>query len=260
MARKDYSYLIGQRFGKLEIIGLCRIDITNRAPCAGVICKCDCGTIGYRCQLSTIRNGGTKSCGCLSYKSMVGAKFNRLTILSEFIKLNENKIRIYSECRCDCGRITIAIKSAIVNGQTKSCGCIKIKFTERSKAKAMRSSWAAMKRRCKDETGKHYKYYKGKGINYCERWSRFPHFYEDMQEGWKEGLELDRIENDKGYYKENCRWATHFQQQRNKTSNKLTEFDVKAIRESNLSPQELGRIYNVHYTTIGRVKNMKRWA
>jgi hypothetical protein len=260
MPRKDYTHLIGQRFGKLVITDLCRIAVTNSTPCAGVICKCDCGTNGYKCQLSTIRNGNTTSCGCKRYKSLIGFKFNRLTIVSETKIKKGKKSRTYAECLCDCGKVIQALKEAVVSGHTQSCGCVKLKFTEIEKAKAMRSSWSAMKRRCKDVDGKWFKYYGAKGINYCKRWDKFPAFYDDMQDSWAQGLELDRIENDKGYYKENCRWATHIQQQRNKTSNKLTESDVINIRKSILSPQELGEIYNVHYTTIGRIKNMKRWA
>lgn len=193
-------------------------------------------------------------------KSIIGVTFNNLTVFEEYVTFYGKKRRGMVKCKCICGKIVTTTRSSILNGHTKSCGCIQLKFKERDKAKAMRSSWAAMKRRCQDIDGKWFKNYKARGIQYCERWAKFPNFYEDMHETWALGLELDRIENDKGYYKENCRWATHLQQQRNKTSNKLTEYDVAKIRESNLSPQELGKIYNVHYTTIGRIKNRKRWA
>lgn len=192
-------------------------------------------------------------------KNVVGKKFNSLTVLEDVREYYAGRKRRMVRCLCDCGKEITTTKTSLIIGHTKSCGCIMIKFKERGKARAMRISFYSMKNRCKDEDGKWFKYYKGKGIAYCERWESFMNFYEDMHETWQPGLELDRIENDKGYYKENCRWATHLQQQRNKTSNKLTEEDVKKIRESNLSQHELGGIYNVHYTTIGRIKSRKRW-
>lgn len=191
---------------------------------------------------------------------IIGKTFNSLTVIELYSGYYAGKTRRLIKANCLCGKIVTATREAILTGRTKSCGCIKLKFKEREKAKAMRTSFQAMKSRCRDEDGKWYKYYKAKGIMYCERWNSFRNFYDDMHETWQPGLELDRIENDKGYYKENCRWATHLQQQRNKTSNKLTEGDVLKIRDSKLSPQQLGNIYNVHYTTIARIKNRKRWA
>jgi hypothetical protein len=80
-----------------------------------------------------------------------------------------------------------------------------------------------------------------------------------MQDGWRKGLELDRIENDKGYYKGNCRWNTEAGQQRNKTNTKLNEVKVGDIRTSTLTTKELAYKYNVHTSTINRVKANKRW-
>jgi len=67
------------------------------------------------------------------------------------------------------------------------------------------NTWIAMKARCDKETDKEYKNYGCRGISYCKEWSKFQNFYADMGERPK-GLQLDRIDNDGNYCKENCRW------------------------------------------------------
>jgi len=78
-------------------------------------------------------------------------------------------------------------------------------------------TWQNMLDRCKS-TGKQYKRYSLRGIKVCKRWEKFENFLEDMGER-PEGKTLDRIDNNKGYSKSNCRWATRAQQQRNMNSN-----------------------------------------
>ena len=71
-------------------------------------------------------------------------------------------------------------------------------------------TWFSMKYRCKKDER-----YSKRGITVCEEWNNFENFLKDMGER-PEGMSLDRIENDKGYYKENCRWATPLEQSLNR--------------------------------------------
>ena len=91
-----------------------------------------------------------------------------------------------------------------------------------------------MKRRCNDTKGKDFHNYGGRGITYCDEWERFEPFYEwAMSNGYRDNLTIDRINNDKGYSPENCRWATISEQARNRrTCHILTYKGVsKTIRE-----------------------------
>ncbi len=77
------------------------------------------------------------------------------------------------------------------------------------------NSWKSMRNRCSPE--RNPKHYYLRGIKVCDRWKNFDYFYEDMGER-PEGTTLDRLNNSIGYFKENCRWASHRVQQNNKES------------------------------------------
>jgi hypothetical protein len=86
--------------------------------------------------------------------------------------------------------------------------------------------WRGIRNRCdgnsSDECNK--KYYL-KGVRYCESWYYFKNFYNDMYPTYKKGYQIDRIDNSKGYSKDNCRWVTPKQNNNNKSSNVRFDFD-----------------------------------
>jgi hypothetical protein len=79
-------------------------------------------------------------------------------------------------------------------------------------------AWAAMRKRCNNTTHKQAHRYSLRGIKICERWDDFSNFLEDMGQR-PDGKTLDRIDNDKGYSKDNCRWASYKEQMRNYSRN-----------------------------------------
>lgn len=87
--------------------------------------------------------------------------------------------------------------------------------------------WKSMRQRCSPTANKRVKYYSARGINVCSEWDDFETFYTDMLPTWKQGLSLDRINNDLGYSKSNCRWVSIKEQARNRTNNRHLEFDGK---------------------------------
>lgn len=119
--------LTGQRFGRLialESVG------SNKRKSRLWKCKCDCGREKITTSLLLVTNQ-TRSCGCLQKetiskmraKNLVGKKFNKLTVLNKIGKIGKY---IHWECRCDCGKITKIITASLINGNTKSCGCLTI--------------------------------------------------------------------------------------------------------------------------------------
>ena len=92
--------------------------------------------------------------------------------------------------------------------------------------------WSGMIRRCHSPGDGRYKDYGGRGIFVCEYWRTFENFFNDMGHAEK-GLTLDRIDNDKGYYKENCRWCDYKTQSRNRRNTTFLLIDgiLKPITE-----------------------------
>lgn len=157
-----------------------------------------------------------------------GQKFNHLTAQhrceppKEYSKSTRN---VWWMCLCDCGNTKPIRAIHLKRDQIKSCGCLKKRNKPKNGiihgyyASPTYNSWRSMIQRCTNENNIGWKTYGGKGIKVCDRWQGkkgFIHFLEDMGER-PENLSLDRIDSDKGYYPENCRWATRRVQTLNTT-------------------------------------------
>jgi|SRR3990167_871060 len=105
--------------------------------------------------------------------------------------------------------------------------------------------WENMKARCNNPNATDYYRYGGRGIKICNKWQKFKGFFEDMYSFYKDELTLDRIDNNKGYSKDNCRWTTFKQQANNRSNNRLITYkdrtktlqqwaDELAIKQSTL--------------------------
>lgn len=87
-----------------------------------------------------------------------------------------------------------------------------------------------MKSRCSNEKNTRYSDYGGRGIKVCDEWlNSFESFYRDMGEGYKEGLQIDRIDNNRGYSKDNCRWVYRSINARNQRKRKNSTSKYKGV-------------------------------
>lgn len=165
-------------------------------------------------------------------KDITGEVFYRLTVIRENGRKNTGRKEILWECKCCCGNIINTTKQNLSSGCTKSCGCYALDVRKNMhKTHGMSGShlyniWAGIKQRCLDENNNAYENYGGRGIKICEDWKNsFTSFYNDMNKGYKKGLEIDRIDNNGNYELSNCRWSNSKEQANNRRSNIILEFN-----------------------------------
>lgn len=141
--------------------------------------------------------------------------------------VNKNALAVV---RCVCGTEKTTPVSALKYGRTTSCGkCSKrnnIKHGHvRQEHKAREwKIWTGMRKRCENPRYKGFMDYGGRGITICDRWKDYRNFIEDMGP-CPPGFTLERKDNEQGYSKENCKWATPKEQARNRRNTHLIEIN-----------------------------------
>lgn len=167
--------------------------------------------------------------------NLEGLKFNRLTVRKY---LRNRGIHPIWECVCECGNITQVAATKLKSGSTKSCGCLK---TEVLQARGLESRrkypreyeiWKTMRQRCSNPNNPKHANYGLRGIEVCSEWDTFDTFVKEMGEAPSEKHSIGRIDNDKGYFAENCRWENAYQQANNTRKNKHLTFAGKTLTYS----------------------------
>lgn len=126
----------------------------------------------------------------------------------------------------------------------------------------LNSIYRTMKNRCTNPNYHQSHLYLERGISICDEWLKTPSTFYIWAKlnGYKDTLTLDRIDNDKGYEPDNCRWITIGENCRNKRNNKLDWDKVDYIRSSEKSNVNLAKELGVSKVMIGHVKNYKQWV
>lgn len=165
--------------------------------------------------------------------------------------------------KCDwCGDEVI---KQLSNGRRdKSCGCILTpRKTITQENLKIHECWTNMKTRVKNKNYIHSHRYIGRGIDLFHEWERFIPFLKwALENGFKEGLTLDRIDNNKGYYPDNCRFISNKENHRNSSSVKINIKDAEKIRDmksQGIPAVSIAEIFKISRRQIYNIINNKQW-
>jgi len=258
----------GKRFGRLTVLHF----VKKEGNTYFWLCRCTCGT-EKAVRMSALRSGDTASCGCLAQeirRARKGAKPKKWRDLKD-----KRFGRLVAQthigggrwsCLCDCGTAKDVGQHELLYGCTRSCGCLRREVSSATGKLSLKHghtvgkhatveyrAWKAMISRCADPANASYANYGGRGIEVCARWrgpDGFAHFIADMgprpgASSIKGGYSIDRVDNSGNYRPDNCRWATHRQQQRNRRSNHLVDYHGRKI-----TLRELSEITGVSHVTL----------
>lgn len=196
-------------------------------------------------------------------KDLSGKRFGRLTVLGI---ADRGSRKTYWVCQCDCGNVKTVRSDSLQIGAIKSCGCLKkeqdaINLTANHSHKMsgtrIYQTWQGMKARCNNVHDVRYHDYGGRGITVCREWeNNFNSFYKwAVENGYSDDLTIDRIDNNKGYSPDNCRWADSITQSNNRRSNiKIT------IGNSTRSLMEWCTIFDLDYKTMNARYNSNGYS
>lgn len=171
---------------------------------------------------------------------ITGQRFGRLVAIKQVERNSSNKVQWL--CQCDCGNTVKVTTGHLRSGHTQSCGCysrdraVESNTTHGMKGTRIYNIWCDMRKRCNNKNHWAYYRYGERGIKVCEEWQDFQNFYDwSMSHGYRDDLTIERINNDRDYSPENCKWATR-KEQSNNTS-------------------------RTHYVTVnGETRNILGWA
>lgn len=191
----------------------------------------------------------------------IGQKFGRLTVIGDAAPSGARRKARWL-CRCECGDDTIVVADNVMSGHTRSCGCLhremhadRLRTHGMSQTSPEYTSWRAMRNRCSGAvSGDPGGYYSARGIDMAPEWESFERFYADMGARPSPSHSIDRIDNARGYWPDNCRWATDAEQSRNRRHVQQISHDGLTM-----SLAEWAVHLGISYATLQGRRN-RRWS
>lgn len=171
-------------------------------------------------------------------KIKIGDVFGKLTV----VNFARNGYRKYAICNCSCGKESFPVRlDSLTKSETssrkpaKSCGCLQREAVTKHGVwkHPLYRVWDHMMKRCYDPKDKRYYCYGDRGIKVCPKWHNVKSFIADMEATYKPGLQINRIDNDQGYSKENCEWTDRIGQALNKSDTVKITFngETRSMRQ-----------------------------
>ena len=164
-----------------------------------------------------------------AFKDITGQRFGQLTVLRREGSTPHKHTTWL--CRCDCGVEKVITKPSLVSGHSTSCGCLQKRIMRDMNLSHGLSKhdtykiWKAMRTRCTNPNSHNYHNYGGRGISVDPSWNSFEVFFKDMGPRPSKSHSIDRIDNEKGYSKDNCRWATQVEQCNNSRNCRIITYN-----------------------------------
>lgn len=189
-------------------------------------CQCDCGNKTVVAG-NHLRDGETKSCGCLGGGKLVditGRTFGNLLVLRRGENSPDKKAMWVCKCMI-CGNEVCVASYPLRHGKSNPCPCSRKRFDGENSPSyihgeshtRLHNIWTGMLNRCRNPNTERYKNYGGRGISVCDEWHNYLNFRDwALSNGYKEDLSIDRIDVDGNYEPQNCRWIPMREQAKNR--------------------------------------------
>lgn len=200
---------------------------------------------------------------------IAGHRFGRLTAIEPVSKTKKGEF--IWRCLCDCGQETNVALNNLKHGQVRSCGCLAKEQASKAAKKwhvenphnhathgqsktRLYTIWTHMRQRCRDVGNRQYH---DRGIRVCREWDQSFESFRDwsLQNGYREDLSIDRIDNNGDYEPQNCRWTDTITQSNNRRTNRMVTYQGKTMTLANWC-RELG----LKYGTISQRISIRGWT